>query len=118
MQVDELAIVGRCPITMIPGQPQPAEVSAEDVEALSLASDEVRNTPEWKSFFLPLLVSDLATDNRFQRFLAPQLSSLALDCDVTVVCGMQDKSFDWKRAQVGDGGGLILEHVCLHIQTR
>ena len=63
--------------------------------------------------FLPLLVSDLATDNRFQRFLAPQLSSLALDCDVTVVCGMQDKSFDWKRAQVGDDAAA-----CMSIRSK
>ena len=103
LHVHELAIVGRCPITIIPGKPQPAEVSKEDVEALAMVTDEIRATPEWKTFFLPLLVSDLATDSRFQRFLAPALGTLALDCDVTVVCGMQDKSFDWKRALVGEG---------------
>ena len=110
VHVDELAIVGRCPITIIPGKPQPAAVSKEDVESLAMATDEIRATPEWKNFFLPLLVSDLATDNRFQRFLAPALESLALDIDVTVVCGMQDKSFDWKRALVSNGlisNGLV-----------
>lgn len=67
-----------------------------------MVTDEIKDTPEWENFFLPLMMSDLATDNRLQRFLAPTLSSLALDCDVTVVCGMQDKCFDWKRALVGD----------------
>ena len=103
VHVDELAIVGRCPITIIPGKPQPAEVSKKDVDTMIMVTDEVRGTPEWKNFFLPMLTSDLATDNRLQRFLAPTLGSLALDCDVTVVCGMQDKCFDWKRALVGDG---------------
>ncbi|KAK3239817.1 hypothetical protein CYMTET_50285 [Cymbomonas tetramitiformis] len=78
VNVRKLAVVGRAPPRvkthpLLSGR-ESAPLRAEDVEEYVLVSEETRRSPAWAAFFLPMLLSDLATDGRAEARVVRRLS--------------------------------------------
>lgn len=121
VNIRKLVVVGRAPPRvkthpLLSGQ-ESVPLHAEDVEEYVLVSEETRQSPAWAAYFLPMLLSDLATDGRAEARLVRRLSgqqdsvksnlletnstemSLSSSFDVDVYCAWEDPSFDWRTAE-------------------
>ena len=95
--MSEIVLAGRCPPfdqmnnECTEGKP----FTEEDVAQYNLTSSEITASAAWRDHFLPLLLSDLAVDQRLS--LSSELL-VPTQFNVRIVCGMKDPSFPQERA--------------------
>ena len=107
VSLSEIVLAGRCPpFDQIEngqngqnaGDLKP--FTEEDIAQYNLTSTEITESAAWREHFLPLLLSDLAVDQRLSLSSELRVPS---KFDVRIVCGMKDPSFpqekavDWER---------------------
>ena len=103
-----VVLAGRCP-PMFEHQQHTKNLEArpfteEDVSQYNLAPREITSSSAWRDHFLPLLLSDLAVDQRLSISSLEQC--IPKHMNVHIVCGQQDPSFPHERAmEWGKVGG-------------
>ena len=99
--MSSVVLAGRCPppfdksveVNTLLETKTGAEFNEEDVKQYNLASEQVTTSSAWRDHFLPLLLSDLATDRR----LSSTRLNVPKEMEVRVCCGMSDLSYPHEK---------------------